>query len=567
MQYRLWNLLSLSFVVYAGFVALQLGNVNLSPDQWHCIHFFLSQDFLSAINSLQNDHRTVFPNLIHYINWIILRNSQEPVMWLGMGMALLTALLLVRLIHTDDKLTNRKKAMLSALAVMTIFWMGNGDVLFRSNESWQSYLVISPLILALMAIFNLREPNPPTPIFIGRILLIITCGVIATLSFGAGVVVLPALTGMAILNRSPRHSIAILGAVSITVCGLYLYTYPLTNNLSTHLLLESSFYVRVCRWLGAPLAAMLSDNLLVRIFFSPLPDWPSSNSLVYLTSSLAAAALIYMVFIAIAALAGKQLSRTTFTVLGTGLFVVGVGMTIELARAKLQLFNPQDIFSTRYFVWSSLFWFCIAGLPICNSQSSRWQTKIALETTGIVLAALIAMNNPFWASRVWQPMRNLYDLWAFTAYQNALPEDGIHGNLMKPKKFTLNDLMRAVEQMNELHIPVYDSKSYSPTDKVCGEVQRVNAPPIEVLRSLRNTPNQNPSILVGASLPCRGIFEVVDQSGQHRGLLVPTVQYRGVLDTLINRHSRVNYLGVLDSYQAGKTYYLKSSDLLARSLQ
>lgn len=488
-------------------------------------------------------------------------------MWLGMGMALMTALLLVRLIRAEEELMAEKKAMLSALAIMTIFWMGNGNILLQPNESLQAYLVLGPLIVALITLFKLKEPNLRTAVLVGRMLLMMACGVIATFSFGAGVAVFPVLVTMAIIYKASWRSIAIVGLAAAVVCGLYLYTYPAKNGLSPNQILESGFYVRVCRWLGAPLAAMLGANLLTQSAPTFSWEWTTNNTLTYFSSCLAAIALVYIAGILALVLSGRQrLSRLSFMLLGIGLFVVCVGILIELAREKFQGIFPKDIFENRYFVWSSLFWFCVAGLTICEYQSNRVWTKFSTVVGG-VFVTLIILNNPCWARSVWQPLRANNDLEAQWLSVGIEPKNDPYKSKIFLKHVPVGVLTHDADRMKELHIPVFDANSRSITGLFSREFQVDGTLPVEVLEKKQNLIDQEPCLLIGALLPGRKVFEILDQSGQIRGLLAPSAQYRGVLGTLMNRPSQISYTGVLANYQEGESYYFRVFNSQARSLQ
>ena len=392
--HRIWLLIPLALtaivITYSIAGLDQLGLVHLHADQWRIIADYELLPFPASLLESQNGHRPVIPGLLHYINWMLLGNDQLAVLLLGYALAVLVALLLAMLAWRHSG--NHSLGLLAGLlSVAVVLWVGNSGILYRSNESIHSYLVILPLILGLylLAPDSKGEYAGSWP----RSLALVLMGFTALLSFGTGLSVLPAFTLMALLLGHTRVALRVLLPALIAALLLYFVLLPdggkssgssLITQLSPGAVITSLGYL--LKWLSAPVSAAFIDTL-------PYADSYSLAVNHYLGPALALVSAVYLCHCLLQYLR-KQRRPSTAEVVFAGMAVsmATAGAMVVVARAKFYVWYPDDVLNNRYFVWSTLYWLGVLALPLLRARQGVKLTTWGLVTS-LVLALLVASSS------------------------------------------------------------------------------------------------------------------------------------------------------------------------------
>lgn len=364
-------------MLYALWIADILGLGYLYADQWRIMETLLTQPFPANLLESQNDHHPIIPSLLHYINLFVLKQNQTPVMWLGIAIALLCCVFLIRTAYLSAGLTSQQKIVLSGLALMTILHTANGRLLFYANDSVHSYLVLLPLLIGIWLIFRQAEPNIKTALPESKLLLLLVClGTLAVFSFGTGAVVLPTFCVALLLAHKSLSVTVKLALYTVLITLVYLYLLP-SRTIPNSAELESpliTWVAYVPKIMSAPLAAMVDNNFAVQRLTEPLAATVRELTESVFGPILFVAAFVYLTFLTLGILFDRtKASSTEGYYLSLAISMVAVGVLISFARKTLVHYYPENTTDSRFFVWSSFFWLCFVSLLYLRLGRSKNQ--------------------------------------------------------------------------------------------------------------------------------------------------------------------------------------------------
>ena len=208
MRWPGWAVLTLC-VLCLGVVLLSLAGVSqvgidyLYADQWRIVGDYVTKPFPENVLGSQNGHRPVFPGLVHYGNWFVLGWEQKGVLWFGYLLALVCALSLLGLAKQVTAISHAQCFCIGGLTLAMLLWPGAARTLYHSNESLHSYLVLLPLIVGLRAIVATSPGAVSLRRSVTLWFVLVSLGLLAALSFGTGLMVLPGFVLMSLLQKRP----------------------------------------------------------------------------------------------------------------------------------------------------------------------------------------------------------------------------------------------------------------------------------------------------------------------------------------------------------------------------
>ncbi len=196
----------ISLAVAAGWIATVMAVLfPLVPDfplwdQWHLIPmwqaWFNGEPVLPQLLAPYNGHLNVLPRAVFFVLGLASRWDLRLEVAVGYGLALLTTVLLVRLLAAGD----RRRWILAAPVAAAVFHLAQFEV-FLSGYHLGQHLCQAALAGLLVLLFRERLPLP-------AVLGAAVCAAAATFSWGAGVIAWP-LGGLVLLCRRRRLDLAV----------------------------------------------------------------------------------------------------------------------------------------------------------------------------------------------------------------------------------------------------------------------------------------------------------------------------------------------------------------------
>jgi hypothetical protein len=362
-------------------------------DAWRFLAHFLSEPFPGNVLGADNGHLELFPDLVRVaeLEWFAANQWLQTAV--GMGLALASWLVAVLALRGDPREPARFWAIALVLA-LGLFWLGNFRALMHANETVHAYAVTLGLFTGLAL---------TTRGGIGATALAAACAVFASLSFGSGLAVFPALLLVLALRRAPWREWL---PIAFALLGLLLLLFSLRDG-TTETLNATDVVGRaeaLLRWLGGPALfaswplwdpeiAGRVPTALLRGATQPLAvayeqvagpvllaRWP------HLAWGLLGAVLLVW------ALVRNARRGSALGLMGTAsaVFALCVGVLIVLVRASYFEQHPDQLLAPRYLVWSSLFWVGLL-LALIDALKPTRAALLALMTCVLLLPSQLWM--------------------------------------------------------------------------------------------------------------------------------------------------------------------------------
>ena len=321
----------------------------LSRDQWHMYAPYFEQGLWRTLLTPMSTHRHIFPFFFFDTDMRFFHGLNH---WLAACGAFFDALIISLLIFSlmrEPTLGGDEKWALGIFLVTLLSWLINIAQLGWGFMSTQYYLTILASLLSVYCLYQYRSE--------GKCYLIgicVACGVIATFSFGMGILVWPAL---------------------------FYFAWVWNVKFKTTFLISTIFVVSLLLFLWLPGGDSIEQSISI--------NWGET---IRFTSQLAAGPIYYLlksfrvidagsikefaIFIGVAAsLCGVILLTRTlifrpqlslFSVFCHTLIMLGLGTATLISVTRSQIF--LDIWVDRYQIWAVLLW---AGLiPLLYLQTN-----------------------------------------------------------------------------------------------------------------------------------------------------------------------------------------------------
>ncbi len=357
-------------------------------DQWRIYADYLSRPFPSSVLALQNGHRPVVPGLFFLADLYLFGASNYFLNAVGIILAFLLAGSWSWLAWREAGIDRATRALCGGLPWIFVFWLGNSRTLGHGSEAIQNFLALDGLLLGVGAmlasrIMHRRLSGRP---WLSYALAASAGCLIATFSFGSGILSWPVTVGVGLLTGAPAAVLVVLGG------GLFgsLLTYAdVSSNrgpgLSPVGLFETLHDAAV--WLGSPLERVVTS---FRFLFVVDPA-----TLVDVCCAVLGGIglLLAMALVARRSFRRQASSDLEDWCIAVVAFVAGTALVVALARGTYFADLPTQRVAPRYAIWSSVFWaglLMLLGLEAarCRQRLSMrtWQGAVALVTLSLLPA-------------------------------------------------------------------------------------------------------------------------------------------------------------------------------------
>lgn len=382
-------------------------------DAWRFLAHFLSEPFPHNVLGADNGHLEFFPDLVRVaeLHWMAANQRLQT----GVGLVLAMASGSVALLCVRKALgaTESQRFWAAALVLaLGLFWLGNFRALMHANETVHAYAVTFGLFAGVL--FAQREGLMASVAAAG-------CAVFASLSFGSGLAVFPALLLVLALRRARwREWLPVCGAFICVLALMFALRDGTANTLGAPRFL--GLLENLLRWLGGPplfatwplwdpeiaarvpISALRSTLLPIATLYDDaagpvmLARWP------HLAWGLIGAGVFMW------SLLRSWRQGGALSVMGTAVsaFALCVGALIVLVRAVYFEEHADQLLAPRYLVWSSLFW---AGLGLVAVDAFR-PTRTAMFA---LLLCVLTLPSQLWMYRLGDGQRETAERSALAA--------------------------------------------------------------------------------------------------------------------------------------------------------
>jgi hypothetical protein len=343
-------------------------------DAWRFLAHFLSEPFPRSVLGADNGHMELFPDLVRVAELQWMAADQRLQTAVGLLLALASWAIALRWLR-QQALDSTQFWAIALVLALGLFWLGNFRALMHANETVHAYAVT----LGLFAGARMAWRGGITAATLAA-----GCAVFASLSFGSGLAVFPALLLVLALRRAPWREwlpmcAALLG-VLLLMLALRDGTAGSVAAPTLPVLLES-----LLRWLGGPpLFAswpLWDPDLATRVPTRALRALlePVATGYVERAGPVMLARWPHLAWGLLGvigfgwALWRAWRGRGALPALGaaTAAFALCVGAMIVLVRAAYFVEHADQLLAPRYLVWSSLFWVGLALVLIDAIQPRR----------------------------------------------------------------------------------------------------------------------------------------------------------------------------------------------------
>lgn len=377
------------------FVMLQAPQVPYA-DAWRFLAHFLSEPFPRNVLGADNGHLELFPDLVRVAELEWFAANQRLQIAVGMLLALLSWLVAVLGLRRAALGPARFSAVALALA-LGLFWVGNFRALMHANETVHAYAVTLGLVAGLLLAWRGS---------VGAAVLAAASAVFASLSFGSGLAVFPAVLLVLALRRAPLREWL---PVMVALIGVLLLMFALRDGTAESVSVAgvSARVESLLRWLGGPalfaswplwdpeIAARVPTALLRAVTGPIAAAYEQSAGPVMLARWPHLAWGLLGLGLFAGALWRSWRSRAALSVVGTGTaaFALCVGTLIVVVRASYFEQHPDQLLAPRYLVWTSLFW---TGLLLVGLDVLKPARGAAL----VLLVCVLLLPSQLWMYRL-----------------------------------------------------------------------------------------------------------------------------------------------------------------------
>ncbi len=391
-------------------IAITLTNTSLytlhTPfqDQFRLTLRYLTVPFPLSVFELENGHRPVIPGVLRWIELKYFSGRQALQVVTAWGAALGAAALLMRMCWREMDVV-RVSAVACAIA-STVFWNANARMFIHAYEATHVFFIFASLIVALSLV------TCDGAVTTKQVLLACLAAVVATFSFGPGIIVHGTIVGLLVVRRVPWPRVALALGVAVTIYVLYSYVLPgavgVRASSGAVSWINTSYFV----WLRA--CAYWVEMLL------PWGYVDGTGLGVCLT--VFGTVLAYTAYCTVRLWLDKApMSRCTLVGIGLMMFGLLTNLLIAVNRTELFLLNPSDAIAERYLFWSALVWLGVALFWL--STTSPFVTKAGTAIVfAVVFTAAFAIPKAHWW-RAWSVSTYRVVELTATAYEQRIPHD------------------------------------------------------------------------------------------------------------------------------------------------
>ncbi|HOB00455.1 MAG TPA: hypothetical protein PLD41_03020 [Casimicrobium huifangae] len=375
-------------------------------DQFRLYERYLTHPFPLSVFELENGHRPVLPGLIRWLELRYLDGAQSLQFWTSWGAALAATMAVLICAWRSGGLT-RGILTFSVLA-NTVYWNANARMFVHAYEATHVWYIFAVLVAALMLVGTREQCDWK------RVMTACGLAVVATFSFGPGIVVFAAVF-VALAYRRERPAAAIFVAVAAaTIVLIYTFALPGGDGVrgaagDDSLLVKRAYFVALrlgafcvalipeVAGLGAPYHALVLTASTLLILGTALDMWQRYRA---------------------------DRKPEPFEVIAVGVFVFGIITNVLIAfnRAPHFAVHPQDALADRYLFWSAtcwagtgLYWIARAG-----SKATPFTGRLVALVAVTALAGFVSLDQAGWW-RSWAASTfRLTELTA-VAYRHGIP--------------------------------------------------------------------------------------------------------------------------------------------------
>jgi len=352
----------------------------IARDQWRIYDHYLSNSFPGNVLAVQNGHRPVVPGLFFLADLHLLGASNYFLGVAGMSLAALVAGLWSRLAWRETAFDATTRALAAGIPWIAVFWLASERTLGHGSEAVQNFCTLSGLLLGVRAIARARD----SPHRLAMAPLAAAGCLVATFSFGSGIVSWVVVVGVALGAGAPAGSLALLAGGFLVTTAIYVSAVwrPALRSYSG----LGATLQDAAVWLGAPLYYALRP-------FRPRGIDPDTGF------GLSCGLLGGLGLALAGGLVARRLLRrqagSELEVWSTALvaFVAGTAFSVAVGRAGLFKVLPAERLAPRYVIWTCVFWaglLVLLGLEAARSRrrglARAWRVAVVLLTLGILPA-------------------------------------------------------------------------------------------------------------------------------------------------------------------------------------
>jgi hypothetical protein len=347
-------------------------------DQFRLTLRYITTPFPLSVFELENGHRPVIPGVLRWLELNYFSGRQSLQIVCAWGAAMVASGLLIRMCWREMDLV--RVCAVACAITSTVLWNANARMFIHAYEATHVFLIFASLIMALALITQCGAVTKT------QVLLASFAALVATLSFGPGIVVHGTVFGVLVLRRARWTSLVLALSAAFIAYVLYSYVLPGSDGVrgSSHAvsLGDTSYFF----WLRS--CAYWVEMLL------PWGYVEGTRFGVCLT--VFGAALAYTIY----RIARLWLDRTPMSrcaLVGAGIIMFGLvtNLLISVNRTALFLLNPADAIADRYLFWSALIWLGVAVFWLATT-SPITKKRGALIVVAVACAAAFAVPKANW---------------------------------------------------------------------------------------------------------------------------------------------------------------------------
>ncbi|MBI5137479.1 MAG: hypothetical protein HZA24_09135 [Nitrospirae bacterium] len=336
-------------------------------DQWRILGTYLQHPGIEGLWAPQNGHITFFPGLLYRADLHWFAADGTLLLWVmhlcNLGVALLLAGTALR--APGGKLL---RPMAAAFAVFCLYWLGN-TLHLTWGQGVAHHLMVFTLLLALMAAQRAGRAQRPGP------WLALACGLalVASYSFGNGLLAWPLLIGVGWLAGVPRRALLRLALVAGLAVAVYLLSVPGHGAQPWVRATWRHFLDLLVIFLGAPVAHAL--DFLVPLTTPATVGVARWSGIAMLAAGVAAALVAW-----------RRRVTAPGAIRAFAVLALVVGTALLVAWTRVEQFGPAVGASQRYVVWGALYLAALAALlpHLLDGDSATAATALLVATLFMV---------------------------------------------------------------------------------------------------------------------------------------------------------------------------------------
>jgi hypothetical protein len=341
-------------------------------DFWSIYEFYFQHSWFETAVQKYSDHSLFFPNFFWLASVKFFHGSQQPLIFIGLALLMITAALLFLSVWRDETVGLTAKIVATMVIIVGNFWMGRWAITLSGGFNSQNSLTMAAVALSFILIRNTSRFR--------SMILIICAGFIASFSCGQGFAIWPAVLLLAWCLRLRWPSFAAIGVSTLVAIVIYALLPPHLNDYATLHVADSSGLTlapHLCRLIGSPVLYATAGWYGGKAFKAFIDSDP--GSVLALWSGIVG--LVLAGVAVIPRVVRRNLGKSSLEITGLGLVIFDVAVMVVIIAGRIEYFRwlPSADMAPRYLFWSSLFWtglFLVAIQRVEHVQWSRWSITV-----------------------------------------------------------------------------------------------------------------------------------------------------------------------------------------------